>query len=164
MKSEWQPRKNVEHILAALMPANRLVCLIAMQSGMRVGDVLSLRTEQLRQERFTVQERKTGKRKAVRLPVWLRNAALAQAGQIYAFPHRLDGRKHRTRQAVYKDFVRAVEAFRVRANLTPHSLRKVYAVELLKESGSMAKVQKELNHSDASITAIYALADLIGRT
>lgn len=48
-------------VLAALQPANRLVFEIMLATGLRVGDVLALRTAQVERQRFTVREQKTGK-------------------------------------------------------------------------------------------------------
>jgi site-specific recombinase XerC len=42
----------------------------------------------------------------------------------------------------------------------PHSARKVYAVELLKEYGDIERVKRALNHSSAAVTMIYAMADM----
>lgn len=41
----------------------------------------------------------------------------------------------------------------------PHSLRKVYAVNLLQKYGDIQRVQRALNHSSPSVTMIYAMAD-----
>ena len=160
-RSEYLLRGEVRHVLAALMEPNRLACEVCLRTGLRIGDVLQLRREQLTNgNRCTVQEEKTGKNRRIFIADDLRDRLLAQAGKIYVFPHRTDGRKHRTRQAVYKDLKRAAKGFRVKVNLTPHSLRKVYAVEQLRQaSGDLAKVQKLLNHSDPAVTMIYALAD-----
>lgn len=160
MRSEYLLSEDVRHVLAALMPANRIACEIALRTGLRIGDVLLLKREQLSKRRFTVQEQKTGKRRVVTLPDGLRERALAQSGAIYVFPGRKDGRVPRTRQAVYKDLKRAARAFRVDVQLSPHSLRKVYAVEQMRKSGGdLKKVQKLLNHDDPAVTAIYALSD-----
>ena len=160
MRSEWYLSGEVQHVLAALTPPNRLACEVAMSTGLRIGDVLLLRREQLSKRRFSVQEQKTGKRRTITLGEGLRRRLLAQAGAIYVFPGRLDGRKPRTRQAVYKDLKRAARAFRVPVQLSPHSLRKIYAVEqFARSAGDLARVQRLLNHSDPAVTAIYALAD-----
>ena len=44
-------------------------------------------------------------------------------------------------------------------NVAPHSLRKVYAVELLERYGDIQRVQRALNHSSIETTLIYAMAD-----
>ncbi len=139
------------------MPGNRLVMRVALHTGLRIGDVLALRTEQIK-PRFWVTEQKTGKRRAVGLPADLRADILAQAGPEWAFPGRSPD-KPRTRQAVWKDVKRAAKAFRLPQNVAPHSARKVYAVELMKEYGDIERVAKALNHTHMSTTMIYALAD-----
>ena len=109
---------------------------------------------------FWVTEKKTGKRRMVGLPAALLEEIRKGAGDVWAFPGR-DPRKHRTRQAVWKDIKRSATAFRLRENLTPHSLRKVYAVELLERYGDFDKVRRNLNHAYDSTTSLYAMADVL---
>ena len=158
MKAEWVKRDEMEHVLRALMPENRLACQVAMETGLRIGDVLSLKTSKLKQ-RMTVQEQKTGKTRRIYLKKSLYDQLIRQAGEVYVFPHRTNGKRHRTRQAVYKDVVRAAKAFRLENHVSPHSLRKLYAVEEYHRTGNPQAVQKALNHSDVSISALYFLAD-----
>jgi site-specific recombinase XerD len=80
------------------------------------------------------------------------------AGEYWVFPG-ADGRKHRSRQAVWKDVKRAAAALRLTQNAAPHSARKVYAVDLLKKYGDIEKVRRALNHGGLEVTLIYALAD-----
>ena len=54
-------RKEVDLILAALTPENRLVMRVALHTGLRISDILCLRPEQLKPH-FWVTEQKTGKR------------------------------------------------------------------------------------------------------
>jgi len=162
MRTDYIDRQEFEHVLSALTPQNRLVMAVAIQTGLRVGDVLNLRSSPLRAataRRITVQELKTGKRRRLTLPAELYDRMLSNAGKIYVFPHRLDWRRHRTRQAVWKDIKRASKAFRVKLNIAPHSARKTWAVAEFRKDGSIAKVQEKLNHSSSTVTAVYALAD-----
>lgn len=149
--------KQIENVLAALMPQNALIIRTALHTGLRINDVLTLKTEQIK-PRFWVTEAKTGKKKAVGLPEALRLQILAQAGAVWAFPGR-DPTKHKTRQAIWYDVKRAAKAFRLPQNVAPHSFRKVYAVRLMEKYKSITKVQKALNHQRSEITMIYALAD-----
>lgn len=151
------------HILAALMPTNRLVVRCCIKTGLRVSDVLELRTAQLR-PRQTVRERKTGKARRV---VWgqaLYDEMLSQAGRYYVFESRTDPRRHRTRQAVYKD-VRKVAAMYQRAGsvrrgvVGTHTARKIAAVDAY-HRGGLSAAQRLLNHSDPAITLLYALSDV----
>lgn len=157
MKTDYLLHREVDLVLSALTPENRLVMRTALATGLRIGDVLNLRTEQLKPH-FWVTESKTGKRKQVGLPEPLLSDLKKAAGPVWVFTGR-DGKKPRTRQAVWKDVKRAAEAFRLPQNVAPHSARKVYAVELLEKYGDIDRVQKALNHSRQSVTLIYAMAD-----
>lgn len=146
-------------MLALLTPPNRLACQLALHTGLRISDVLALRTEQLK-PRLTVKEAKTGKSRRITIPKQLLADIQAQAGEVWAWPGR-DPAKHRTRQAVWADVKRAQRACRLPSNIGPHSLRKTYAVRQYARSGDLGKVQAALNHSDPAVTVLYALADHI---
>lgn len=166
MRSAWVSSENAAHILAALTLENRIACEISLATGLRIGDVLSIKTEQLMKSegRFTVKEEKTGKSKSVRLPSSLLISALKIAGRFYVFENRLDPKKHRTRQAVYKDIKRAAKLFRFTENISCHSLRKTYAVEQYQKSGGdLQRVKQLLNHTDEAVTYIYALANCLDK-
>ena len=157
MKTEYLLHREVGHVLAALMPQNRLIARVCLQTGLRVGDVVSLRTRDIGQQ-FMVTEAKTNKRRRVGLTEDLIRDILAQAGPEWAFPGRVPG-GHKSRQAVWADVKRAARAFRLPQNVGPHSLRKVYAVDLLERYGDIGRVQRALNHSSIETTLIYAMAD-----
>lgn len=146
------------------MPANRLVMEVCLTTGYRVSDVLGLKTEQLERSshnggRVTVRERKTGKLRRCRVPADLIYRCMSQAGRVYVFEGRFDRLRHRTRQAVYKDLRRAAKLFRLDVHVSPHSARKAWAVDEYHRTGSITRVQRNLNHTDPSVTMIYALAD-----
>ena len=149
---------DMEHVLRLLTYPNEIVCRVCLAHGLRVGDVLCLKTRQIRQSKITLREQKTGKRRVIQLSDKLRRQILAQSGDVYAFPGRCDGLKHRTRQAVYKDLKRAAHALRMGAGVGTHSMRKSAAVRKYKACGDMRQVQRLLNHSDEIVTALYALA------
>lgn len=157
MRTEYLLEQEVELVLSALTDTNRLVMRTALQTGLRVGDVLALKPDRLKPH-FWVTEQKTGKARQVGLPEPLLSDLKKNAGQLWVFPGR-DPRKHHSRQAVWKDVKRAAEAFRLKQNVGPHSARKVYAVELRKKYGDIERVMRALNHSSESVTLIYAMAD-----
>lgn len=158
MTTEYLLHREMEHVFAALMPGNRMVCRVCVATGLRVGDVVSLRTEQLSRQ-FWIREQKTGKRRRVNLTDELLDELKAQAGKVWVFPSPHNPEKHRTRQTVWYDVKRASKAFRLPQNVAVHSLRKVYAVKLLRAcKGNTGRVQRALNHSDAATTMIYAMA------
>ena len=157
MRTEYLIEREVELVLHLLTYENRLVMRTLLHTGLRIGDVLALRTEQLKPN-FWITEQKTGKRRQVGLPEPLLTDLRQSAGGEWVFPGVKPG-KHRTRQAVWKDVKRAAAAGRLTANAAPHSARKVYAVELLKKYGDIERVRRALNHGGIEVTIIYALAD-----
>lgn len=160
-RSAWLPRGAMEHILAALMPENRLALRVSMAYGLRIGDVLRMPTDAVRKGVWSFKEEKTGKRRRVRLSPGFQRDLLSIAGKVYVFEHRTDWHKHRTRQAVFKDLKRAARLFRC-PDISPHTARKIYSVERYKQSGgNLQKVQQLLNHDDEAVTALYALADIL---
>lgn len=164
MKADFLMDNEMEHVLAALTPENRLVMRLCCHTGLRVGDALKITTDQVQKRRFSVTEAKTGKRKTVTLPDSLLADLQEQGrGHLYVFPHRCDPLKHRTRQAVWSDVKRAAKAFRLPVNATPHSARKMYAVELLERYGDIDRVREALNHSSVEVTMVYAMADKLRR-
>ncbi len=158
MRTDYMLDREVDLVLAALMPANALALRVALHTGLRIGDVLQLRPEQL-QSRFWVTEQKTGKKRQVGLTAPLLADLRDSAGEYWVFPGR-DPKKHRTRQAVWKDMKRAAKAFRLPINAGPHSARKVYAVELMRKYGDIERVRRALNHNSETVTLLYAMADM----
>lgn len=148
-------------VLRLLTPQNANVCRVCLAHGLRVGDALQLRTEQLRQSKITLREQKTGKRRVIVLSEQLRQQLFRYAGRVFVFPSRCDEYRHRTRQAVWKDLRRAARALRLSGGLGTHSMRKTYAVRKYAACGDIRTVQRLLNHGDSAVTALYIMADYV---
>lgn len=140
-----------------LMPANALVVETMLDTGLRVSDVLNLRTEQLKTTRLTVCECKTGKTRAVTLSRHLCDRLKRQAGLIYVFESPLKPWQHRTRQAVWCDIKRAAKAMRIDLNIAPHSARKTFACDMYRKTGDIKAVQAMLNHDNIGTTVLYLI-------
>lgn len=165
MRSEWVEDDTMRLILAAMMPANALAIEVSLYTGLRIDDVLSLKTDQVkRTSRPYVRDSKTGKSHRIYLPAELRERMLSQAGRVWVWEGRTDWTRHRTRQAVYKDMRQAAQVFertgRLRVHVSPHSARKSAAVRAYKKGGlaaAAALLQHDTGHP--LVTLIYALSD-----
>ena len=157
MRTDYLIQREVDQVLDLLTPDNRLVMRVLLHTGLRIGDAMRLKPEQLKPN-FWITEMKTGKRRQVGLPEPLLSDLKEQSGKVWVFPG-ADPRRPRTRQAVWKDVKRAAAACRLTANAAPHSARKVYAVELLNRYGDIERVRRALNHGGIEVTLIYAMAD-----
>lgn len=160
LKTDYVYADVFEHLLAALTDENRLALSVSLCTGLRISDVLNLRTKRLK-ERMTVRELKTGKTRRIRIPRALLDELIAISGKIFVFENRIDYTRPRTRQAVFKDLKRACRAFRLPAklNLAPHSARKIYGVSQYERTCSVERVRELLNHSGEAVTMLYAMAD-----
>lgn len=166
MKSEWLKEEEMQHVLRLLMPENRLAIETSIATGLRISDVLALKTAQINaasQRRITVKEQKTGKTRRIYFPRDVYERLQATAGRYFVFEHRTNPQKHRARQTVWKDIRRAAAALRLQERVTPHSARKIYAVALYKRYGDIEKVAQALKHTSQTVTLVYALADEITR-
>lgn len=168
MRSGWVEDDVFKLVLAAMMPANALAIETSLYTGLRIDDVLALKTETVqRTARPYVRDSKTGKTHRIYMPAELRQRMLEQAGRLYIWEHRTDWKRHRTRQAVYKDMRQAAEVFersgKVKQHLSPHSARKSAAVRAYKRGGLDA-AQALLVHDEGHplVTLLYALADVEG--
>ena len=150
MRSEYVLEQRLLQALDLLTDGNRLVMRVCLATGLRLGDVLALRAQQIAPQ-FYVTESKTGKRRRVNLGAGLLADLRANAGDVWVFPGR-DPVRHRTRQAVWKDLKRAAKALRIDRNLTPHSARKAYAVKLMERYGDIDRVRRALNHDNDAVT------------
>lgn len=148
----------LDRVLGLLLQQNRLIMEVCLHTGLRLSDVLAFRASQI-STKFWVTEQKTGKRRQVGLTRELVYRIKEQAGEVWAFPSPVKPGAPKTRQAVWADVKRAARACRLPQNVAPHSMRKIYAVELMRKYGDIAKVQRALNHSNLSVTMLYAMAD-----
>jgi integrase len=159
LRTDWISENDMALVLRLLSPANALVAQVALHTGLRVSDVLGLRSEQIAKNRVTVRELKTKKSRRIYIPEKLRQALEKQSGTVYVFEHAKDPERHRTRQAVWKDIKRAAWALRIDQNVAPHSCRKIYAVEYYKLHGLEA-TRRKLGHESQAVTLIYLLSEL----
>lgn len=159
MRTDWICKDDCKVLLRLLTPANALVMEVAFDTGLRVGDVLTLRPDQIARQRFTVREHKTGKSRRVYLPKDLTERLKAQSGAVWVFAGAYDPQKHRSRQAVWKDIKRAGKAMRVHQTWGCHSARKVYAVDIYRQKGLEA-CRRALGHDNVAVTLIYLASEL----
>ncbi len=160
MRARYADRESMEHVLALLTEENKLVSEVMLSTGLRISDVLLLRKEKIK-KRMTVTEKKTGKKRRIYLRNGLYEKLRGNGKDGWCFPGARDPRKHRTRQAVWKDIKRAAEMLRYKG-ITPHSCRKTYAVEHYRRYG-LDTTRRALNHDTDIVTMLYALSDVLDR-
>ncbi len=161
-RSEYLPPECWRELYRVMQRANVNALRVSLETGMRIDDVLSMRPEDLSKSSFSYVAKKTGKEGKAKLSHDLRVELKLGCGGYWVFPGR-NPFKHRTRQTVYKDLKKAVKLFGLEGQISPHSARKTFAVELRKTSGVL-EVQKALQHADVETTNLYAFADVAKRS
>lgn len=141
-----------------LSPRMALIWQVALDTGLRVSDVLGLRQSQLSRQ-ITVEERKTKKERTVTVSAdtldRLREYARRYPDSPYVFASPSDHGKPMARSSVAKAITIAAKRAGITGTLTMHSARKTYAVELWRRTGDYKAVQADLHHKDLGTTLRY---------
>ena len=157
MKSRYIEPTEVEAVRAVMSEDAFLPLWLSLETGLRVGDVVALRVSAVKPDGIHYKAKKTNKRGIATISEALRKR-LPTRGR-WLFPSRYKADKHITRQAVWARIKTAGEKAGVDvAGLSPHTFRKVFAVELYREKGFRA-AQQALQHVNTATTEIYAYAD-----
>lgn len=130
---------------------------VSLETGLRVGDVVRLKPSNVKPDGIHYRAEKTGKYGVAKISDKLRKA-LPRKGR-WLFPSPKVAGKHITRQAVWARVKAAARRGEIDPDgVSPHSMRKVFAVELYREKGFEA-VKEALQHANAATTEIYSFAD-----
>lgn len=155
--------ENYNKLFVFMTYENTLVLRVSLETGLRIGDVLKMRPEELRGRTITYTAEKTGKKGRAVITQDLANRLRQVAGEKYIFPKRGKPDEHRRRQTVWKDVKKAAAALRSVGiikgeNISPHSARKTFAVEDSERYG-LRHTQRALQHRDTATTKTYAFSD-----
>ena len=163
MKSEYVEREAVEKILEMVSPKVQLICKVAITTGLRIGDVVQIKSYQIaKSNRITVRQQKTNKSRRVYIRRDLLRDMRGIAGDTWVFTGR-NPKKHFTRQGVWKAIKKAARDNGYKENISPHTFRKFYAVNLMRRGYDLKYVSKRLGHSSEFVTIIYAMADILSK-
>lgn len=157
MRTDYIQKELYNKIYLKMSYENALALRTSLETGLRIGDVLALKVEDLKGRTITFTAQKTKKQGRAVVSSDLANRLKRIAGKRFIFEGR-SGNKPRTRQAVWKDVKQATKGFA--ENVAPHSARKTFAVEDFQTHG-LPHTQKALQHDRADTTMLYAFADML---
>lgn len=129
---------------------------IGCSTGLRVSDIISLTVGQIRTEKPTIREQKTGKSKRIYIPKKTREKLIEKTrhkkDDEFVFSSNSKS-GHITRQAVFKAFKKA--SANININVGTHTMRKNYAIKMACKGKGLQYVQKKLNHNNIAETLLY---------
>lgn len=147
-------------LISELQPLNALALRVSVETGLRIGDVVELRASALDGVRISTTARKTRKKVAASVTARTADALRLASDGRWLFPSPRSKTGHRTRQAVWRDVRRVADRLGIRVHVTPHSARKLFAVERYHKDG-LAAAQELLQHDRSLTTMLYAFSDKI---
>jgi integrase len=147
-------------------PRYGVLWLLGIESGLRVGDMLSLRVSDILPSTkywLEVVESKTGKTRKIEISSSLREDInnlvhtydLAPTDFLF-FSTRKNKGKAVSRQWVHRIIARNASNFALEG-IGTHSARRIYACNLYRVTGSLQRVQEAMGHKCVSTTLIYLL-------
>ena len=159
MKTDYIKPSVYKKIYQTMEYENALALRLSLETGLRIGDVLALTPENLKGNTIYYTAQKTGKKGKKVISSDLSKRLKQISDKNFIFAGRF-GDKPRTRQTVWKDVKRSAKIHKIEGNLSCHSARKTYAVDLYHSEG-LPSVQKELQHDRLDTTMLYAFSDML---
>lgn len=169
MKTDYINPTEADELILSLPQEYRTIVRLAAESGFRIGDICTARWEDYdRDERtLTLKEDKTNKIRTAAvtdrmyLDLALQRLRVPEK-ERYIFPGRDPG-THVNRCTVWRWVTRTWAWLHSddERTISPHSLRKMYAVRLLASGKSLGYIRRDLNHDRIDTTMLYAFADHI---
>ena len=157
MRSKYIEANEVEELRDHTTREAFLPLWVSLETGLRVGDVVRIRRANVKEDGIHYRAQKTQKNGIAKISAELRQA-LPKKGK-WLFPSPYKPGEHITRQAVWARIKAAANRAGLDPNgISPHTMRKVFAVELYRDKGFKA-VQEALQHNNAATTEIYSFAD-----
>ena len=150
-------KSEIERVRECLAPAEWLPLWLSLETGLRVGDVVGLRVSDVKPDGIHYKAQKTGKKGIAKISDRLRKALPTRGKWLFPSPRKPG--KHLPRQAVWARVKAAGKRAGVALEgLSPHTMRKAFAVEVYREKGFKA-VQEALQHNNSATTEIYSFSD-----
>lgn len=140
-----------------------ILCIMGLNTGMRIGDIIPLRADDVRNKTHIVlREEKTNKTKFFPINPQLRNEldryTSGMEGQDFLFPSRQRNsegvKSHITRVQAYR-YIKKVAVELGIDNFGMHSFRKSFGYFYYQETKDIVKLMQIFNHSSQEVTRRY---------
>ena len=132
---------------------------VALETGLRIGDVLALQRVNVHDDRVDFIAAKTGKVGSASITAATAAALRRNAVGRWCFPSPRKRGKHLTRQAAWYRVKAACKRAGLKPQgISPHSYRKTFAARALERTGDITIVQQLLQHDKTGDTCLYALS------
>lgn len=154
-----------------LKPRNYALIVMGLNSALRIGDILSLRWEDVRREsayrrHIWVREQKTGKDNMfpvnpmmVEALEFYRHYLTGYSSEKYIFESQKDRGNPISRSQAFRIIKKVADQCGLREHISCHSLRKTFGYYAWKQGTPPALLMSIYNHSSYEITKRYLCID-----
>lgn len=147
-RSYGLPETKYEQIRKRLPPRSRIALDIMVETGLRVSDVLMIRSKELRSS-MHIKEKKNGYEHDIRL-----SERTLRAARRYARRHGCEYLIPWSRTTIWRDIRKACDNAGL-PRVSPHGCRKLYARRLYAQGYGIADVQRIMGHKSPNATMFY---------
>ncbi|MBU0879728.1 site-specific integrase [Patescibacteria group bacterium] len=153
-------REEIKNIINTIKnPKHKLIISLAYGAGLRISEVVNLKTKDINLEELTI-HLKNAKGKKDRITIFpekiktdLQNLIVSKNSNNYLFESERGGKlTERTSQKVFEN---ALQKANIKKDATFHSLRHSFATHLLENGVDIRYVQELLGHQNIKTTQIY---------
>jgi integrase len=134
-----------------------ILFLIGINTGLRIGDLLQLKTKEVRRKkRVVILEGKTKKPRTIHLENTYEEVQdyIKTLDSKWLFPSRKGDKPISTVQA-YRQLNKAADMAEITEGIGTHTMRKTFGYWFYKQTKDVVKLQTLLNHSRPDITLRY---------
>ena len=135
-----------------------MLFITGLNTGLRVGDILTLKVKDVQGWHIKLRERKTGKQISRRMTKELkremRKYVEGKPFHHFLFKSRQGGNKAITRERAYQIIHEAAEELGI-DNVGTHTMRKTFGYKYYNKTKDVGTLQKMFNHSSPAITLRY---------
>lgn len=135
-----------------------ILFLMGISIGLRISDILALKKEDAFKSHLDIKEKKTKKRKRVKIPGYIKKELTSYASTLndgdYLFKSRQGGNRPIDRSTAYRMLRKAAEEFKIK-EIGTHTLRKTFGYHFYLQTKDVATLQELFNHSDPETTLRY---------
>ena len=152
-------REKIEMILKATNKRDYLLWILGSNTGFRISDIIRLKVKDVKGNFITLIEQKTGKERSVKinkkLKAVLKDYIKGMDDNAVLFKSRVGGNKPICIRRCQQIIKKVAELVGIEKNINSHSMRKTYAYNIYKTTGSLALVMEALNNSKEKVTLRY---------
>ena len=150
----------IKKALSTQSQRNLLLFSLGINTGLRISDILNLKTENVKnQDYITLIEKKTKKYRKIKLSKILKQIIKKYVKTMnnddYLFKSRKGKNKPISRIQAYRIIKSACKQTNINQNFGTHTLRKTFGYHFYKKTKDIVLLQNILNHSSQSVTLRY---------